>query len=354
MLTIEQIKIIEEYVNDKFFDKEKLIKYLNMHNIVGNEIFDYVDRKKRTLNRSEAHSRWLDDEEGYEPVEVDVFVRRIPFYFYVWEEETNKYADDIGGILLFARRDVRMGETTLEHVYEMMEYMFYDKRISLYKIFNYMCEQTGLVTQKYFNEWYTYIHMCEQLGWDDLTPDNFITAYNNACEELGLEPMIYVPDWDMHMEKPYYRDGAVLTFEGVFPTDSEGNPIMKWIGLKVVNGAEFIKAEYRRAKDNRLRIKVNPKTVIYYKDNYEGEDFWNQVYAGPLTMEFDNEILKIRREAMGYTQQEVADAIGANIRTYQKWEYGNTQPDGYYLLRLMNWLDITNVQDTIKFDIPEE
>ena len=51
-------------------------------------------------------------------------------------------------------------------------------------------------------------------------------------------------------------------------------------------------------------------------------------------MEFDHTVLKERREHLKYTQQEVADAVGANIRTYQKWEYGDTQPDGYYLLRL--------------------
>jgi transcriptional regulator with XRE-family HTH domain len=52
---------------------------------------------------------------------------------------------------------------------------------------------------------------------------------------------------------------------------------------------------------------------------------------------------------MKYTQRDVADAIGATIRTYQKWENGETTPDGHYLLRLMNWLDIRDVQEVVRY-----
>lgn len=45
MLSRSDIDIIEQYVDDKYFDKDKLIKYLNMHSIVGNEIFSYCDKK---------------------------------------------------------------------------------------------------------------------------------------------------------------------------------------------------------------------------------------------------------------------------------------------------------------------
>lgn len=36
--------------------------------------------------------------------------------------------------------------------------------------------------------------------------------------------------------------------------------------------------------------------------------------------------------------------IQANVRTYQKWENGETKPDGYFLLRILNWLDINDIQ----------
>ena len=354
MLTDNQITTIKTYVNDEYFDTEKLIKYLNLHDVVGNEIFDYVDRKNRNLNRKEAHDSSLDDENGYIPVDVDTFVRRIPFYFYAWDGTINTYGETIGDVLRSKWREIKTGEMSLEEIYTALEYLFYEKKISLYDIFNYNTGQTGLVTEEYFFNWIEYIHFCEQLEWTDIMPDNFIVAYNLAREELGLKPIIFIPEWDMYMEKPYQRYNATLEFEGVFPCDENGNPIMRWIGLKVLNAGK-ITGGSEKAKHGHLIIEIKPDTVVYYKDTFDdGEEFWNQVYAGPLTMDFDYKVLKTRREAMGYSQTAVAEAVGTNLRTYQKWEYGETQPNCYFLLRLMNWLDIPNIQDAILFDIPED
>ena len=44
MLTRSHIDVIEQYVDDKYFDKDKLTKYLSMHSIVGNEVFSYCDK----------------------------------------------------------------------------------------------------------------------------------------------------------------------------------------------------------------------------------------------------------------------------------------------------------------------
>ncbi len=354
MLTENQMTIINTYVNDEYYDTEKLIKYLNLHRVVGNEIFDYVDRKNRNFNRKEAHDLSLDDEEGYIPVDIETFVRRIPFYFYTWDGALNTHRETIGDVLLSKWHEIKTGEMSLDEIYEALEYLFYEKGISLYDIFNYNTEQTGLVTEEYFFQWVEYIHLCEHLGWDDIMPDNFIVAYNLAREELGLEPIIFIPNWDMHMEKPYQRYNAVLEFEGVFPCDEHGNPIMRWIGLKVINAGKIMGGSVK-AQNGYLKIEIKPDTVVYYKDVFNnGEEFWNQVYAGPLTMNFDYKVLKTRREAMGYSQMTVAKAVDTNLRTYQKWEYGETQPNCYYLLRLMNWLDISDIQDTILFDIPKE
>ena len=46
MLTKKELGIIEQYVDEEFYDKEKLIKYLNIHDVVGNEVFSYCDRQK--------------------------------------------------------------------------------------------------------------------------------------------------------------------------------------------------------------------------------------------------------------------------------------------------------------------
>jgi len=63
-------------------------------------------------------------------------------------------------------------------------------------------------------------------------------------------------------------------------------------------------------------------------------------------------VMKKRRKTLGYTQQQVAEAVQTNVRTYQKWENGETTPDGYYLLRILNWLDITNINDVITYGEP--
>ena len=70
------------------------------------------------------------------------------------------------------------------------------------------------------------------------------------------------------------------------------------------------------------------------------------VFAYVLTV--GNSTLKKFRERAGLTQQLVADSIGIQVRTYQKWEKGEAKPDGYNLIRLMNLLDIDSVQDFLK------
>lgn len=45
MLIKSDIEFINQYLDEKYFDKEKLIKYLDMHSIVGNEIFSYCDKQ---------------------------------------------------------------------------------------------------------------------------------------------------------------------------------------------------------------------------------------------------------------------------------------------------------------------
>ena len=67
-------------------------------------------------------------------------------------------------------------------------------------------------------------------------------------------------------------------------------------------------------------------------------------------MSFNYRIIKEKRKEIGYTQQQVAEAVQANLRTYQKWENGETTPDGYYLLRILNWLDITDLKDVIVYE----
>lgn len=66
-------------------------------------------------------------------------------------------------------------------------------------------------------------------------------------------------------------------------------------------------------------------------------------------MYFDFQAIRSAREHLKYTQKQVAEAVGAPVRTYQKWETGETTPDGHYLLRILNWLDLPDVQYVIRY-----
>ncbi len=97
MITIAEMNIIKNYVDEQYFDREKLVKYLNMHSIVGNEIFSYCDKGKG--REGSSHSNWLDDEYGYSPLPVSDFIRRVPFYFYVNDYSDHHHVGDLGCLI---------------------------------------------------------------------------------------------------------------------------------------------------------------------------------------------------------------------------------------------------------------
>ena len=94
MITTEEKKLILEYVNASYYDQDKLIKYLSMHDVVGNEIFAYCDKHTYREDQS-TYSNWLDDEHGYMPLSVSDFVKRVPFYFYTRDIETIDLDDNL-------------------------------------------------------------------------------------------------------------------------------------------------------------------------------------------------------------------------------------------------------------------
>lgn len=353
MLTKEQTKFVREHVDPDYYDIDKLTRYLEMHDIVGNEIFQYCDKRKDGGDRP-TYSRWLDDEDGYQPLPVDQFIHRVPFYFYTRNEQSN-CLDHFGNLeqlhyCSYERRE-KGSKPDFEEVYEALEYAFYDLRLPLSRIFSYWIDQTDSVGGDLFFKWYEYLKLREGDSDADYFPERFITSYNEALEDAGLEPIIYEVQ-DIYGAQYFFRTGTRFEFEGQFPCNSKGEPILKWIGIRAQN---IGKAECtcKKSETGRLFIDITPTSVIHllniYNEREDEDDAWYQVYAGPLCMEFDFSVLKFKRKQLKFTQQEVADAIGATVRTYQKWENGETTPDGHYLLRLMNWLDIPDAQYAVKY-----
>lgn len=105
-------------------------------------------------------------------------------------------------------------------------------------------------------------------------------------------------------------------------------------------------------------MEITPTTKVWGLNVYgeeDGSDIWYDLYTGPLLMEFDYAVIRNKRAENGMTQKQVAEAIGASSRTYQKWERGETTPDGHFLLRLMNILDIKELSEVTKiYDVDDE
>lgn len=352
MITKEEKQFVLKYVNASYYDQNKLLKYLDIHDVVGNEIFAYCDKRTYCEGQS-TYSNWLDDEHGYIPLSVSDFVKRIPFYFYTKDIGTIN-PDNMGSLhYLFSASAEKIydKERDIESIYSNLEYAFYHLNLPLNQIFSYWISQSGVVSGDVFFQWCHYLRLCEEYGYSDYFPDRFITSYNEMLEKAGLDPIIYEIS-ETGLYEPFIREGRTIKFEGRFPCDEDGVPIMKWIGIKATNIVRY-SCTCERSRQGFLSFEISPKTVIhvlnFYNDKDDNFDEWYQVYAGPLTMCFDHSVLKDRRKKLGYSQEEVALAIDTTVRTYQKWESGETTPNGHYLIRLMNWLDIPDVQYVIQY-----
>ena len=385
-LSREQLAIIDEHINTYLIDKEKLIAYLEKHRIIKNEVFSKCAKRGRRLELyDEDFCGLLTSNKAYLPVNRDIFIRRIPFLFHCPAHNNNKYFSGLWNILPGATKEDNV--EALESIYTDMEFMYYELHISMEDILSYPKSQiyrprnpdlkkVGMLLGFLYNEddemfgvdgalnqrdifkiWRHYLKLCKQLNNNDYFPQRLLTAYNFALEKVGAQPIIYKPLLKLGVAF-FSRDVDEYTCVGNFPCDEHGVPILKWTNIAVSN-EECITFDGTKSSVGTMRIKLKPNTTIhlYCKDNNDDKDVdanysWQQIYAGPQNMTFNRKALKEIREACGFTQEEVAAAIGANVRTYQNWESSNPNgptPNGYYLLRIMNWLQIEDVQDLIAY-----
>lgn len=392
-LTDEQMRIIEDYVDESLVDRDKLIQYLEKHRIIKNDIFPRCSlAKKKSFPRDEAYCFDLESERSYRPLTREKFIRRIPFFFYTVLNSSGETHRAPLWYALPSDRNSLLGDDELESIYTDLEYMFYDLAIPLDVIFDYvslqlhppakirkrsdrdiseryyevfadlatqtLSEKSRLTTKEVFVQWRHYLRLCQRLGWSDYTPARFLSAYNYAREAVGLQPIIYYPSVYMGIAT-HTTDRNVLVFKGNFPCDDDGKPILRWTNLKVTHPQSVTFSE-EKSRFGELTIVAGPKSKVYecgleYDDedhlhyNYESSD-WDCIYVGPQNMIFNYHALKEYREECGLTQKELAEAIDVSVRTYQKWEAGSTMPDCNNLIRIMHWLGIRDVQQLIVYD----
>lgn len=390
-LSSEQLAVVHKYTDISRIDQDKLVAYLQKHRTIKLEVFSYCSQVSKRSIGSRGYSIFL-NESTYSAIDRDTFIRRIPFYFF----QVPFGGDTRTGLSKIFPKEY--GKTMTVEDYEAffddLEWMFYDLRLSLNTIYDYLEDQfdtpssnnksesfgtflsssilgeRALDRRGAFPMWRHYLHLCQELGWTDYTPQRFISAYNFALEASGLAPVLYRPLKD-YIITYYTRVDDTYVFRGNFPCDKNGVPIMRWTTIRVQNAAS-IEFSGEKSRCGELRILLGPKTKIHIREFYENKDdaaevdgisdefmeeplMWRQIYAGPQTMEFNHNALKQARIEHKLRQSDVAIAIGTSVRTYQKWESGETIPDGHNLLRLMNWLNISDPQDLIIYeDYPDE
>ena len=358
MLTSEQENIIKKYVNSRTYDIKKLIQYLTIHDEVGSDIFSYI-----TLENERMHSRRIRRtlsfryEYSFPVVSVDTFIRRIPLYFYEGEDKKD-FFDLVELINAFEVEYMRENtqdrilQLDYETLYAKLEELFYDYNIPASDIFNYYIHQTGNCRRfDIFEKWLHYLELAKQFEINDYTPNNILYSYNLALERAGLEPILYEVGPYVGFNEYFIRSGKEILMGGELPVDNDGNIVRRWLLVNIEN-EKYINTYVDQEKPLLVEIHIglDINTKIYIANIYNSEnddDVWYPIYFGPRVMSFNSETLKYYRNRLDLTQQELADAVGVKLRTYQKWEKGDTIPDGYNLIRLMNYLDIDSVQEFV-------
>ncbi|CAN7762838.1 helix-turn-helix transcriptional regulator [Paenibacillus sp. LjRoot153] len=330
-----------KYINDpKVINK--LLAYFDRHENIGEEIFPYLGEKENEMFFPN-HS-----------LPKETFIRRIPFYFHRSKNKHGQIGElhhYISGIIREDKYYDRASEY-IEQLFATLEDMHYCHLLDVEQIFNYPIKQTGYACQtEFLFQWSHYLELIHTLPHSDKMPKHFIVAYNEELERNGLLPIIYQLAQQYNYDY-IRRDGQKFCVSGTFPCDDSGHPILRWIGIQIKNPVK-VWAKVNGQLKGELFIQAGPKTSIWglncFGEQDDGSDAWYPLHIGPQLMKFDNEELKRIRDREGYTQKEIADAIGASVRTYQKWEAGETSPDSHNMLRLLNVLDIRDTKELTRF-----
>lgn len=384
-LSKAQKESIQKILDGKRVDIQKMFDYLESHDIVSVHVFEECNTDFSLATVLEGVNLFSKNRvRGFYPVPGETFIRRLPLYY----DQDNQGRSLRSWIVdLFYHKDGIEGreEELVENVYELLEFFYYEKGLSVGEVMRYSYMQlhrdstkrdrawlsiaidfdeiemnrSDIETVDFLYQWADYLKLCQEVGGGDPFPERFISAYNDVLERTGQRPIIYGFSSKSN-DLDIIRDGRTIAVKGHFPCDGLGRPIMKWIGIRTEN-VERITCTCEKSRFGELRIQIKPNSMIYVLEYSDADGnltdpgdkgaicAWEQEYAGPLNMVFNNEALKKARTHAGMTQREVADAIGASIRTYQKWENGETKPDCQYLLRIMNWLEIEDTQYLITY-----
>ena len=366
-LTAEQELLVRKYVSDRFFNVEAFIEHLNNNEMIKIDIFySYLRQNLQIL--------YL---QSYKPVSKDVFIRRIPVYFYSLNNYKNKvditklfisYAMYINNNSKFngdnsINQDLvnsyNVFSCDFEPLYFLLEKNYYFRKIPLQGIFEYLNEQIGQLDFSILEKWSHYLDLLVELKDDIIFPNNILYAYNKELVMNGKNPIIYYPNSMSLTQRT--KNGRKMILDGLFPIDDNNEPILEWIGIwyenvgnisivrKVMDVSyadQVFGNVYGKLLHNSIAIELKNDSIVYLARNrynkFEGKlnNVWKEVYSGPKHMIFNYTIISKCRENLKIAQKEMAEDLEINLRTFQRFEAGESTPDALNLMKIMKYLGI--------------
>ena len=366
MVTKSEQKYILETVGNKEIADE-IVEYLKRNNKnVGYEVF-----KNEQGELDKRIFRFLFDENWTK----ERFLKYLPFFYYSEKDEEKDMEDpdysdfwsterSFEGVLECVSKkwemdylgddsepdydilDKRLHETSSKLFY-LYDCLHLKEGISCKKIIDYLFDNCMFDSLTFdFEDWIHYLKLCEACGNNNWFPTDLDYSLRINQETVGEKVRLIIP------YNGFSREGKDLIFRfDHVPVESDGNPVLRWLGIKV-DGNEIITLE--RIEDNYpfeegcelLRVKTLPDTKVWRYDRKN--DKWTVIYNGPRNIDVNFSLIKERRRILKLSQPDVSKAIDVSTRTYQKWESGEVKGiSGFFLLRLMRYLDITLDQITL-------
>ena len=391
-ITPEEENQVRKYVNPHFFQVEMMLDYLNMHDSITKEIFDTC------ITPRAAKSVQFTFIQLMKPVSREVFIKRLPIYFYdinvSTRSEMTRFFDGY--------RDYELGETSLEdifamdlaeedeypedfdfeHLYEVIDDVVFNYKIPMEKVLQFMNGQSGDVgIYEVFDKWYQYIKLVDNLTEENVFPDNIYYALNVELEKTGHDPIMYFPVIDRTGEYIAFRDGESFNIGGYFPSDEDGHVATQWVAIWPYKVRDLTEEEKERSKANwerqkklkgkipalrtTLRIPIGPETRVFighedlvsngaFSDDDVFRQYWKEAFSGSKIVKIDcSKIAKIR-EKRGYSVKDITDGTGINIRTYQRIETGEGSPDALNLVKIMKFLEIEDYDELVYKEVLED
>lgn len=336
----KKVQFIRSVVDSNYFNINRLIKYLDEHELIGEEVFYYSCL-------GDWNKYWkLNERNGFSKINKNLFINRLPFYTYF--DYVNKESINIF-LEVFPKK---FNSSMTELLYSNLEYLFYEEKLSVKEIIKYV-KKVNVNCSLYdtLNNVVDYLKIVNkyELSLPKFS-NNFIYYYNVALEKIGREPIIYLFEKYRETGKYFSKNNNIFTFNGYIPVDESGNPVLKWLGIK----CKDVKVLSCRVNNNSfgfIDIEVNKLSIIkIFLKTIDGL-VPQLVYTSPKFIIVDGEQLLFYRNKLNLTRREVFEITDISQKTLENWEKNNRNPNGSDLLKLISLYGISDFYSIIDINI---